>query len=398
METRADQERQRYRLSLGVVQDLKYELPIISDVEDRFTHFYILGKSKMGKSVLMERMARYDMEQGISVIFIDPKGDSVRKLRNNQARYVSASEPIGLNPFDKTGYSLDNIIAEFVQVLDVLITLTSINPESSVRMKDLLDNAIKSFSPKQRNIKYLADFLDYEDIRKMHDYPTNEFRTYWREFDSKQGQYYKNRGHHDTAKSITSRLRQFLNSEVMSKFVLGKNEFNLPELLRSGQSLLVDTSQLRPDPRIFVSNLIIYAVATYSQYHRTGIPLIVYIDEAQTIASKLFTDVLEFGQSAKIGFNLAHHSFVQIKKEITDSMLGIISNYIVFNCGKDEGRTMADIYSLKPNDFYNLPKYQAWIRLGTDNILIETYPPFPAPDIPLKHSYLRDSWFSCGKM
>lgn len=397
METRADQERQRYRLSLGVVQDLKYELPIISDVEDRFTHFYILGKSKMGKSALMERMAKYDMDYGLSVIFIDPKGDSAKKLRSDKARYVSATEPIGLNPLDKP-YSLDNMISEFFQVLDVLITLTSINPESSVRMKEIIDSAIKSFIPKQRNIKYLARFLDYEHVRREHQYPAPEYQEYWREFDAKQGQYYKNRGHHDTAKSITSRLNQFLKSEVMSRFVTGKNEFDVVGMLRKGESLLVDTSQLRAENRIFVSNLIIYSVATYAQFHRTGIPLMVYVDEAQIIASRLFTDVLEFGQSAKIGFNLAHHDFSQIKKEITDSMLGIISNYIVFNCGKNEGQSMAGYYSLEPKDFYNLPKYNAWIRLGTDNIPIETYKPIKEPDIPLKHSYLRDSWFSCGKM
>jgi type IV secretory pathway VirB4 component len=396
MEERTDK-KERYRLDLGIQQDLNHDIPTIYKLKDRFTHTYILGKSEMGKSVLMERMAYEDIKQGISVIYIDPKGDSVKKLYSlcDNAKYISAERPLVLNPLDKKGYSIDNLIAEFVQVLDVLITLTSINPESSVRMKELINMALKSFTPEQMNLSYLADFLTYEETRKKHQFRSEDLMKYWREFDAKQGNFYKNRYHHDTAKSISSRLMQFINDEEMKKFVLGENEFSVSELLRNGQSLLVDTSQLRADKRIFVSNLIIYAVATYCQYEKIGIPLIVYIDEAQTCASHLFTDVLEFGRSARVGFVLAHHNFTQIKYDIINSIFGIVSNFIVFRCGDEEGKRMAEIYGLRPKDFYNLEKHFAWIRLGIDNTLIETYPPIlkQTPDIEFKTEETPKYWF-----
>lgn len=400
-----EKEIKKYKLTLGYSENYDDELPTIYDIKDRFTHTYILGKSEMGKSALMERMAKYDIDWGASVIYIDPKGDSVKKLYHlcdqSKLRYVSADHPIVINPLEKEGYLIDNIIAEFVQVLDTLITLTSINPESSVRMKELLDYAVKSFTPEQMNLNYLKDFLSYENVRRKHKYPSLEYETYWKAFDKKQGQYYEKRFYHDTADSISSRLAQFINHAVMRKFVTGKNELDISELVRTGRSLLVDTSQLRPDQRIFVSNLIIYAVATYCQYHSVKKPLLVYVDEAQTVASHLFCDVLEFGRSAKVGFTIAHHNFTQIKREIINSIFGIVSTFIVFRCGDDEGKRMAEIYGLKPTQFYNLQKHQAWVRLSTDNILIETFKPFlkeaPDVDIPVRETakpinYWRDEW------
>jgi len=44
-------------------------------------------------------------------------------------------------------------------------------------------------------------------------------------------------------------------------------------------------------------------------------------------------------------------------------------------CGDEEASRFAPIFGVKSPDVFNLPKYQAWVRIGTDNILIETYPP-----------------------
>lgn len=88
----------------------------------------------MGKSSLLENMALHDIEFGVATIFIDPKGDSVKKLLElttdkSRIHYISIESPIVINPLNKEGYRLDNLIQEFIQILDVLITLTASNPE-----------------------------------------------------------------------------------------------------------------------------------------------------------------------------------------------------------------------------------------------------------------------------
>ena len=396
----------KYQLDLGILQNLSHELPTFYNIKDRFQHCYILGKTGMGKSVLMERLAHYDLQNDLSVIYIDPKGDSVKRLyhlnQDKNIRYISIDQPIVINPLNKQGYPQEVLIKEFINVLDTLITLTSINPESSVRMKELITMAIKSFQDRDIRIDFLTDFLNYEDIRKSYKFKANQ--DYWQEFDAKQGQYYKNRYHHDTAKSITSRLFQFINDERMKRFILGENELYIEQMLEENGSLLVDTSAMGKDERIYISNLIIHAVASYIQYKRVGKPLLVYVDEFQSCASDLFSEILQYGRTAQVGFVLAHHDFLQIKKEILSSIFGIVDNFIIFRCGDEEASRISNILGIKAKELMDLKKYNAWVRLGTDNTLIETFKPLmeEVPEIDTPHSpapaftnFLKNAWINC---
>ena len=102
-----------YRLKLGILQDPSAEMPYITDVKKRFAHTYIIGKTGTGKSVLMERMADYDMKFGLPTIFIDPKGDSVNKLTgNSNYQYISFQHPVKINPLRRNGYKVDTLIRE----------------------------------------------------------------------------------------------------------------------------------------------------------------------------------------------------------------------------------------------------------------------------------------------
>ena len=80
----------------------------------------------------------------------------------------------------------------------------------------------------------MADFLSYEETRKSHKHLSIDYEKYWHEFDAKQGQFYKNRDHHTTARSIVSRLLQFVSDERIRKFVLGENELYIDKLLENG--------------------------------------------------------------------------------------------------------------------------------------------------------------------
>ncbi len=164
---------------------------------------------------------------------------------------------------------------------------------------------------------------------------------------------------------------------------------------------MVDTSGFTPTNRIFLSNLVFHAVASYIFYDRLKIPLLIYIDEFQTVASNLIRDILEFGRGEKVGFTLAHHDFSEIKdKNIIKSVIAGVQNMAIFRCGEEEDRTFSDIFKLKKADLRQLKDYEAWVRLGTDNILIETFEPLMTdlPEINLpgstKVNFLRNQWIT----
>jgi len=384
MNERKSTNKEKYRLDLGLLVDYSHESPMITDIQERFQHTYIVGKTGMGKSSLLERMALYDIEQGIATIFIDPKGDSVKKLFHlasdkSRIHYISIDSPLIINPLNKEGYRLENIIQEFIQILDVLIRLTASNPESTVLMREIITMTLRVITrEEEKNLDFFTKFLMYPEVRKKIiptlNHTSDEY-LYWSEFDS------KNREKVESAKRVASRLIEISNGE-MKDFVIGKNEFDIGNIVESGKVVLVDTSRMNRNSRIYLSNLIVYSILSYCDFApKKEKPLLVYVDEFQVVVSDLFSELLARSRSSKVGFTLAHQTFHQIPKNILSDIFGTVNIQICFRCGDEEASRFAPIFGVKTKDVFNLPKYHAWLRIGTDNILMTTFPP-PLSEVP----------------
>ena len=56
------------------------DTPFGIKAKDRSKHLYIIGKTGMGKSTLLENMAVQDIQNGEGIAFIDPHGSTAEKL------------------------------------------------------------------------------------------------------------------------------------------------------------------------------------------------------------------------------------------------------------------------------------------------------------------------------
>ncbi|MBX7047319.1 MAG: type IV secretion system DNA-binding domain-containing protein [Ignavibacteria bacterium] len=387
---------EKYNLVFGHSLRFKDEFPEIKDLKDRFEHTYVVGKTGMGKSSLLEHMAQHDIEFGSAIIFIDPKGDSTKKLYQQtkdktKIQYISIENPTVINPLHKEGYKLDNLIQEFIQILDVLITLTASNPESTVLMREIITMSMRTIKKDElKNLNYLTKFLLYSDVRDKQLKtlnPLDEEYKYWKEFDSPAS---KNKDKIDCAKRVASRLLEISSGE-MKDFIVGKNELDISEIVQQGKVVLVDTSRMNRNSRIYLSNLIVYAVLSYCDFaKKKDKPLLVYVDEFQIVVSSLFTELLARSRSSNVGFTLAHQTFHQIPRNILSDIFGTVNTQICFRCGDEEAQRFSSVFSVKSTEIFNLPKYNAWLRIGIDNILIETFPPKPISnnliDLPQKNN------------
>ncbi|MEK9201469.1 MAG: DUF87 domain-containing protein, partial [Patescibacteria group bacterium] len=82
--------------------------------KDRSRHVYVIGKTGMGKSTLLENMATQDIQNGEGMAFIDPHGKTAELL----LEYVPASrikDVIYFAPFD-TDYPISFNVMEDVGV------------------------------------------------------------------------------------------------------------------------------------------------------------------------------------------------------------------------------------------------------------------------------------------
>ncbi|HYV33239.1 MAG TPA: DUF87 domain-containing protein, partial [Candidatus Limnocylindria bacterium] len=59
------------------------EVPFGIKTDDRRRHMYLIGKTGMGKTSLMENMVIQDIRNGHGVAFLDPHGDSIQRILNS---------------------------------------------------------------------------------------------------------------------------------------------------------------------------------------------------------------------------------------------------------------------------------------------------------------------------
>lgn len=369
--------------------DIHHPDPVIKSLVDRFHHTYIIGKTGMGKSSLMERMANTDIHAGHAVIYIDPKGESTKRLYalapdKDKVTYISINNPKVINPLDNQKYQLDEVITEFVQILDVLITLTASNPESTVLMREIIGMAIRAiFKDEDKNIEYLVNFLLYDSVRlkALPHIRGESVRRYWTEFDAREihSRYPKNKDKQESAKRVASRLLE-ISEGRMRNFVIGKNELDISDIVSSGKIILVDTSKMSMNARIYLSNLIVYSVLSYCEFSEIEPkPLFVYVDEFQIVVSQWFSDLLARSRSKQVGFTLAHQSFAQIPPKILSVILDTVNTIVCYRTGDEVAERLCNYFGISQKDLFNLRKFSAWVRIGIDNCLVDCLPPLETP-------------------
>ena len=89
--------------------------------DDRRRHVYIIGKTGMGKTTMIENMIVQDIQHGHGVAFVDPHGDSIEKVLNyipssriNDVIYFNPSDldfPIAFNPLESVDPKYKHLVA-----------------------------------------------------------------------------------------------------------------------------------------------------------------------------------------------------------------------------------------------------------------------------------------------
>ncbi len=97
------------------------QVPFGIKVDDRRRHMYVIGKTGMGKTTMMENMVIQDIRNGNGVCFIDPHGDSIGKILNfipndriNDVVYFNPADldhPIAFNILESVDTKYKHLVA-----------------------------------------------------------------------------------------------------------------------------------------------------------------------------------------------------------------------------------------------------------------------------------------------
>ena len=115
--------------------------------DDRRRHMYLVGKTGMGKSTVMENMIIEDIRAGHGVGVIDPHGDLVEKIldfipanRINDIIYVNPADmdwPIAFNVLESVDEKHKHLVAS-----GLMGVFKKYGPMSGARMEYIMNNTI----------------------------------------------------------------------------------------------------------------------------------------------------------------------------------------------------------------------------------------------------------------
>ncbi|MCX6713129.1 MAG: type IV secretion system DNA-binding domain-containing protein, partial [Candidatus Vogelbacteria bacterium] len=124
------------------------KVPFGIKTKDRARHFYVIGKTGMGKSTLLENMAIQDIRQGRGLGYLDPHGSTAEKLlefvpaeRIQDVLYFAPFDldhPVSFNIMEDVGKDKRHLVAN-----GLMASFKKIWPDVwSARMEYILNNTV----------------------------------------------------------------------------------------------------------------------------------------------------------------------------------------------------------------------------------------------------------------
>ena len=380
-------------ISLGenVYRGVKREIRI--GRADRRRHTYVVGKSGVGKSVLLCNMAVQDIQNGEGVCVIDPHGDLISDILDRippeRAEDVivfspgDLERPMALNLLEydpRYPEQKSFVINEMIGIFDKLYDLKATGgPMFEQYMRNamlLIMDDPESGSTLMEIPKVLAD----EDFRKLKlsrckNQPVVDF---WRKEAEKAG---GEAALANIVPYITSKLTSFISNDMMRP-IIGQQEsaFNLREIMDKQKILLIDLPKgVVGEMNAYLLGMILVGKILMAALSRTDMPnserkdFYLYIDEFQNFTTNSICQILSEARKYALNLVIAHQYIGQLSKnnntEIKDAVFGNVGTMISFKIGSEDAEFLVKEFAPVFNeyDLINVDKGMACLKLLVDN-------------------------------
>ena len=348
---------------------------------DRLSHMYLIGKTGVGKSTLLETLVRQDLEAGRGFALLDPHGDLVERIAQDAAgerrgRVVYLNVPDGALPF---GYNPLRRVRDDkipLAVSGFLETLKKLWPDAwGVRMEHILRNTL--YALLEQDDARLPDILRLyadEAYRKgITGRLRNEtVRRFWRyEFEN-----FHYRQKADSVAPIQNKVGALLADPTLYRILVRpETDIRVRSLMDEGGVLLVNLSkgQLGEDSAhilggFLVSTLGLAAFSRADDAPETRRPFFLYLDEFQNFTTLMLANMMSELRKFGVGLVLAHQYFNQLEPDIQHAVLGNAATLISFRVGAEDAPVLAKEFqpTFDIEDLLNLPNHAIYLKLMID--------------------------------
>ncbi len=346
---------------------------------DRLSHLYMIGKTGVGKTSLIEGLARQDLAAGRGFVLIDPHGDLAERLRAETATrpdilYLDAADakqPLGYNPLRRVRD--DKIPLAAAGLLDALKKLW---PDAwGVRMEHVLRNCLYvllerdgSTLPDILRLFWEERFLKEVVMRVRNPVVRNYWLHEWNDYPA--------RLRAEIIAPIQNKLGAILTDPRLYRvLVVPEQAISFRQLMDTGGVLLANLAKgrLGEDSASVLGGLIastigLAALSRADDPPETRRPFHVYIDEFQSFTTHAFVSMLPEMRKYGVGLTLAHQYLHQLEPDIRHAVLGNAGTILTFRVGPEDADLLAKEFRprFESLDLMNLANREFYLKLMID--------------------------------
>ncbi len=367
--------------------------------DDRRRHMYIIGKTGMGKTTMIENMIVQDILAGNGVAFVDPHGESVEKILNyipsnrlNDVIYFNPADldyPIAFNPLESVDPKYKHLVASGLMGVFTKIWANV----WSARMEYILNNTILALldTPGNTMLGIARMLVDKTFRKKIVDNVRDPVvKSFWvDEFAN-----YNDKFRNEAIAPIQNKVGQFLSSAVIRNIVgQPKSSLDLREVMDKRKILLLNLSKGRIGEdnsallgAMFITKVQLAAMSRVDLPEEVREDFYLYVDEFQNFATESFATILSEARKYRLNLTIAHQYIGQLitdskSTKIKDAVFGNVGTIVLFRIGATDAEELESEFdpTFTPIDMVNLTKYHIYLKLMINGTASQ---PFSAVTLP----------------
>jgi CxxC-x17-CxxC domain-containing protein len=380
-------------------------------LDDRRRHIYVVGKTGMGKTALLENMAIQDIRDGRGVGFVDPHGEAAESLldfipsnRVNDVVYFNPSDleyPIAFNVMESVGFEQRHLIAS-----GLMGVFKKIWPDVwSARMEYILNNSILALLeyPNSTLLGVNRMLADAEYRKKVVEKITDPVvKSFWVTEYARYTQRYEI----EATAAIQNKVGQFISNPLIRN-IIGQvsSTIDMRKIMDEGKILILNLSKgkIGEDNSMLLGALLITKIqlAAMSRVDVTEEKrkdFFLYVDEFQNFATESFVNILSEARKYRLGLVLGHQYITQMEEKVRDAVFGNVGTIMCFRVGAEDAEFLERELSpeFTAEDLVNSAKYNIYLKLMIDGLAgrpfsAKTLPPTEKPSKSNKEKIIKVS-------
>lgn len=389
--------------------------------KDRTRHMYVIGKTGMGKSTLLENMAVQDIQSGEGLCFIDPHGKSAELLleyipesRIKDVVYFAPFDvdyPIAFNVMEDVGYDKRHLV-----VSGLMSTFKKIWVDAwSARMEYILSNTLLALLeyPGATLLGVNKMYSDKVYRKKVVDNITDpSVKSFWVDEFAK----YTDKFAAEATPAIQNKIGQFTNNPLIRNIIgQPKSSFDIRKMMDERKIMIVNLSKGRVGESnanllgaMLITKIYLGAMSRADVSEKTLRTLpqfYLYVDEFQSFANESFADILSEARKYKLNLTIAHQYIEQMSEEVRAAVFGNVGTMVVFRVGAYDAEVLEKEFApqFTAEDIVNLGQFQLYLRLMIDGVGSQPFsarnlPPIVPPVVSYKERSVESSRSQFGQI